>query len=152
MRLIDETGKQIGVVPLGEALKLAQEKNLDLIQVTEKVEPPVCRLGDYGKYLYQEEKKQRGHKEQAGKLKVIRLSFNISDHDLTIRVQQAKKFLEKGHKVKLELPLHGREKGLANFAKEKIEKFLENLQQNTKIKIERELKREPKGFTLIISS
>ena len=58
VRLIDETGKQMGVVPLEEALNLAKERNLDLIQVTEKVEPPVCKLGDYGKYLYQEEKKE----------------------------------------------------------------------------------------------
>ncbi|MGB9743470.1 MAG: translation initiation factor IF-3 [Minisyncoccales bacterium] len=151
VRVIDEQGMQIGVLPLNEALKIAQERHLDLIQVTEKVEPPVCRLADYGKYLYQEEKKQRGRKEAGGKIKGIRLSFNISPHDLEIRVQQAKKFLEKGNKIKLELPLRGREKGLANFAKEKINKFLEILQENIPIKIERELKKEPKGFTIIIS-
>ncbi|MDP2930687.1 MAG: translation initiation factor IF-3, partial [bacterium] len=97
VRLVDETGKQLGVVSLIEALKLAQERQLDLIQVTEKVVPPVCKLGDYGKYLYWQEKK---HKEtrirRGGETKGIRLSFGISPHDIEIRANQAEKFLKEG--------------------------------------------------------
>jgi translation initiation factor IF-3 len=152
VRLIDETGKQLGVVPLEEAVRIARERNLDLIQVTEKVEPPVCKVGDYGKYLYQEEKKERGtRKHKGGELKGIRLSYNISQHDLETRANLAKKFLEKGDRVRIELPLRGREKAFQNFAKEKVEKFVEALRGIMPIKIERELKREPRGLTMIIT-
>jgi translation initiation factor IF-3 len=152
VRLIDEVGKQLGVISLESALQMARERNLDLIQVTEKVEPPVCRLGDYGKYLYQEEKKEKAtHKKTGGELKGIRLTFNISQHDLEIRVHQAEKFLNKGDKVRVELRLRGREKALGDYAKGKISSFLEALKEAVPIKIERELKREPRGFTMIVS-
>lgn len=152
VRLIDETGKQMGVVSFEEAARIAIERKLDLIQVTEKVEPPVCKLGDYGKYLYREEKKSKlGKKQKGGELKGIRLSYNISLHDLETRVNLAEKFLNKGNRVRIELRLRGREKGLQDFAKEKVNKFLEILQNTIPIKIERELKREPRGLTMIIS-
>lgn len=152
VRLIDETGKQLGVVPFEEAARLAIERKLDLIQVTHKVEPPVCKLGDYGKYLYREEKKEKAiRKHKGGELKGIRLTFNISLHDLEIKVRQAEKFLKRGDRVRIELPLKGREKALQEFAKEKIEKFLEILKGIIPLRIERELKKEPKGFTMIIS-
>lgn len=152
IRLIDENEKQVGVIPLEKALSMAQERNLDLIQVTEKVEPPVCRLGDLGKYLYREEKKEKAlHKHKGGDLKGIRLTFNISQHDLETRAKQAEKFLKRGDQIKIELPLRGREKALQGFAQEKIEKFLTTLNELIPIKRERELKREARGFTMIIS-
>ncbi len=152
VRLIDETGKQLGVVPFEEAARLAIERKLDLIQVTEKLEPPVCKLGDYGKYLYQEEKKEKAtHKHKGGELKGIRLTFNISLHDLETRVHQTEKFLKRGDRVRIELPLRGRQKALQDFAREKVEKFLEILKGAVPIKTERELKREPRGFSMIIS-
>jgi translation initiation factor IF-3 len=152
LRLIDETGKQMGIISLEEALRIARERNLDLIQVTEKVTPAVCRLGDYGKYLYREEKKEKAtHKHKGGELKGIRLTFNISQHDLETRVRQTEKFLKRGNRVRIELPLRGRQKALQNFAKEKIEKFLEILKEIVPIKIEQELKREPRGFTMTIT-
>jgi translation initiation factor IF-3 len=152
LRLIDEMGEQMGIISLEEALRIARERNLDLIQVTEKVTPAVCRLGDYGKYLYREEKKEKAtHKHKGGELKGIRLTFNISQHDLETRVRQTEKFLKRGNRVRVELPLRGRQKALQNFAKEKIEKFLEILKGIVPIKIEQELKREPRGFTMIIT-
>jgi len=152
VRVIDETGKQLGVLPLEDALRLAQERNLDLIQVTERVKPPVCKIEDYGKYLYREEKKEKeGKKQKGGRIKGIRLTFNISLHDLETRAHQAEKFLNRGDVVRIELRLRGREKALGDFAKEKINKFLEILQSLTPIKTERELKKEPRGFTMIIS-
>lgn len=151
VRLIDETGKQRGIVSLEEGLRIAREHNLDLIQVTEKATPAVCRLGDYGKYLYREEKKEKTtHKHKGGELKGIRLTFNISQHDLEIRARQSEKFLKRGDRVRVELPLKGRQKALQGFAREKIEKFLEILKEIVPIKIEGELKREPRGFTVII--
>ena len=139
-------------MPLLEALQTAEGRKLDLIQVTEKVEPPVCKLGDYGKYLYREEKKERSiHKHKGGELKGIRLTFNISLHDLKTRANLAGKFLNKGDRIRIELPLRGREKALGDFAKEKMNKFLEILKDLTPIKIEKELKREPRGLTMIIT-
>ncbi|OGZ24171.1 MAG: translation initiation factor IF-3 [Candidatus Nealsonbacteria bacterium RIFCSPLOWO2_01_FULL_43_32] len=153
VRVIDETGKQLGVMSLDEALRQATGRNLDLIQVTEKVEPPVCKLMDYGKYLYQEKKKEKLaiKKQKGGELKGIRLKFNISQHDLETRARQTEKFFKEGNKVRLEMVLRGREKALGNFAKEKVNKFLETLQAIMPYKVERELKREPKGFSMIIS-
>jgi translation initiation factor IF-3 len=152
VRLIDEDGKQLGILDLQEALQMARERNLDLIQVTEKVEPPVCKIIDYGKYLYSLEKKERTSRLKTGReIKGIRLTFNISFHDLEVRAWQAEKFLKKGEAVKIELLLKGREKTHEDLAKEKINQFLEILNKLVPIKIERELKKEPRGFTMIIS-
>jgi len=152
VRVIDETGKQVGVLELEEALRIARERNLDLVQVTEKVTPAVCKIMDYGKYLYALQKKERKVKiKRAGELKGVRLGFNISPHDLETRARQAENFLKRGDKVRMELPLRGREKALPEFAKEKINKFLEILAGLIPYKVERELKREPRGFTMIIA-
>ncbi len=152
VRVVDETGKQLGVFNLQEAIQLAQERNLDLIQVTEKVEPPVCKIMDYGKYLYSQEKKEKmSHQKSGGETKGIRLTFNISLHDIEMKAHQVEKFLKRGARVKVELILKGRENIYANLAKEKINQFLEILEKAIPIKIERELKKEPRGFTIIIS-
>lgn len=150
VRVIDENGKQLGIFSLKEALQIAQERNLDLILVTEKAQPPVCKLGEYGKYLYWLQKKEKGSKK-ISQVKVIRLGFNISQHDLEIKAKISEKFLKKGDKIKVELILRGREKGLEEVAKEKIERFLEILRQKIPIKIEGDLKKEPKGFVMIIT-
>ena len=134
------------------ALQMARERNLDLIQVTERVEPPVCKIMDHGKYLYSLEKKERTAKKQrGGELKGIRLSFNISSHDLETRANLAEKFLKRGDRIRIELPLRGRQKALQDFAKGKINQFLEILEKKVPIKIERVLKKEARGFTMIIS-
>lgn len=151
VRVIDETGKQLGIMDLLQALQIAQERNLDLIQVTEKVEPPVCKITDYGKYLYQLQKKEKAVKHKGGKVKGIRLTFGISEHDLEIRANLAERFLKKGDKIKVGMPLRGRQKALQGFAREKIKKFIEILEKLIPIKIERELKKEFGGLTMIIS-
>lgn len=152
MRVISETGEQLGIMNIFTAIDLAKSKNLDLIQVTEKVEPPVCKIANYGKYLYQQQKKEKKiAKPKGGELKEIRLTFNISPHDMETRAAQAKKFLDQGDKVKINMSLRGREKALGSFATEKVKKFLEQLDLIIPIKTERELKREPRGFAMIIS-
>lgn len=150
VRLIDDEGKQVGVIPFEEALSKARERNLDLVQITEKVEPPICKIIDYGKYLYQLQKKEK-KPQKSTEVKGIRLRFNISEHDLLTRVKQSQKFLEKGDLVKIDMVLVGRQKGLTNFAKEKIEHFIEILGQNIDLKTEKPLKREGRGLTLIVS-
>ena len=152
VRVIDETGKQLGIISLEEALRIARERNLDLIQVTEKVEPPVCKIMDYGKYLYSLQKKEKAAKiKKSGEIKGIRLGFNISPHDMEVKANLAEKFLKKGNKIKVDMVLKGREKQLSEFAKGKMNQFLEILEKLIPIKIERELKRESRGFTIIIS-
>ncbi|OGZ67551.1 MAG: translation initiation factor IF-3 [Candidatus Staskawiczbacteria bacterium RIFCSPHIGHO2_02_FULL_34_10] len=153
VRVIDETGAQLGVMNIFSAIDLAKSKNLDLIQVTEKVDPPVCRIGDYGKYLYSLQKKERKIKvkTKVSKLKEIQIGFNISPHDIEVKAKQAEKFLKEGDKVKIGMMLKGREKAMGEFAKKKIEFFFQTLNNLLPIKTERELKREPKGFTMIIS-
>jgi translation initiation factor IF-3 len=149
--VIDETEKQLGVLDLAEALRIAQERSLDLIQVTEKADPPVCKIMDYGKYLYWLQKKEKSAKHRGGEVKGIRLTFNISVHDLETRAYQAEKFLKEGDRLRIEMILRGREKALSDFAKGKVNQFLEILNKIIPIKIEGELRRDPRGFSMIIS-
>lgn len=153
VRVIDETQKQLGVMNIFEAIELAKSRGLDLIQVTEKVDPPVCRIGNYGKYLYSLSKKGKKIKVKTHttELKEIRIGFNISPHDIETKAKQAEKFLKEGDKVKVSMILRGREKAMGDFAKKKIQFFLETADKIIAIKVERDLKREPKGFTIIIS-
>jgi len=152
VRLIDEVGSQLGVLPLEEALSKAKEKGLELIQVTEKVDPPVCKIMDYGKYLYNQKKKEKQTKHHhAGELKGIRLTFGISEHDIETRAKQAQKFLKKGNKIRIEMKLKGRERAHQDFAKEKIQKFIEIVQKEIPVKTERDIRRQPRGITMIIA-
>lgn len=156
VRLVTEDGEQLGVISKDEAITMAKEKGLDLIQVTEKVDPPVCKIGDYGKYLYSQQKKERkmgGEKKYSGELKMIRLTYNISDNDIETRVSLAEKFLTKGGKIKIDLILRGRQNAvaLADFGKQKINKFIESLEKRIEVKIEKPLSKEPRGLSMIIS-
>lgn len=151
VRVIDEKGSQVGIILIEEALKMSREKGLDLIQITDKVIPPICKIMDHGKFLYDQKKKDKSAKSKKEEIKGIRLSFNISDHDLEIRANAAKKFLEKGNKIKAEMRLKGRQKGLKDFAKEKTRKFIKILENIIPIKIDRDIKIEPRGITVVIS-
>lgn len=152
VRVISESGEQLGVMNIFEAIDLAKGKGLDLIQVTDKVVPPVCKIANYGKYLYTLQKKEKKVKKPTGgELKEIRLTFNISLHDMDTRASQAQKFLEEGNKIKINLVLRGREKAMGKFAEEKAKLFIEKLNAIVPIKIEREIKREPRGLTAILS-
>ena len=148
VRLIDSDGEQLGIVSLGDALKKAQEASLDLVQVTDKATPPVCKITDYGKYLYQLQKKEK-KTQKSSEIKGIRLRFNISDHDMGIRIKKAVKFLNNGDKVKIDMVLRGREKRLSDFAQNKMNKFIENLNKEVPIKQEK-LKKGNRGFSIVV--
>ena len=111
MRLIGGDGEQLGVVPLQRALQIAYEQGLDLVQVASTVNPPVCRLLDYGKYKYEQTKKERKAKrgQRVGLVKEVRLRPKIEEHDLQAKIKTTKKLLEEGNKVKLMLRFRGRE-------------------------------------------
>jgi len=153
VRVVDENGRQLGVMAIEDALRMAAEKGLDLIQVTHKVDPPVCKVGDQGKFLYWEKKKKRLSKPQrGGEIKSIRLGLGISPHDLKTRANQAHGFLNKGHIVLVDMRLRGREKAMDDFAKGKMKQFLEEVGQLTPYKVEREIRKESKGLSMIISA
>jgi translation initiation factor IF-3 len=154
VRVVDETGSQLGVMEIFAAIDLAKSKGLDLIQVTEKAVPPVCRIMDYSKFLYQQQKKEKEmrHHQKGGELKEIRLTFAISDHDIETKARKAEEFLKDGDKVKIDMRLRGREKALQGFAREKIKKFVDTLEKLIPLKLERDLKREASSLTMIISA
>ena len=149
VRLIDENDLQVGVVTLKEALQMAWDRHLDLVQVTDKVIPPVAKITDYGKYLYTLQKKEKS--VHTSEVKGIRLTYNISPHDMETRAIQAEKFLKKGDKVKIELRLRGREKAFSNISREKVNQFLEILGKLIPCKVDTEMKRDMRGFNMIIS-
>src|SRR3989344_6572163 len=129
--LIDETGERIGEVATAKALQMAKDVDLDLVQVDPKGNPPVAKIMDYGQFKYEREKQAHKQKVQQKKvdIKGIRLSVRISQHDFDFRVDQAKKFLEKGDKLKLELILKGRERQHPAKAEEIMKKFYRLLKE-----------------------
>ncbi len=139
----------MGVVSLDEAIRLTKESGLDLVEVADKARPPVCRIIDYGKYLYQQEKKSKQQKTIKSEVKGIRLSFNIAPNDMQLKASQAKKFLEQGHKARIEIILKGREKAHQNLAREKIELFRQMIGVETSF--DQPPKKYPRGYTMIIS-
>jgi translation initiation factor IF-3 len=153
VRIIDETGQPLGILPIEKAIELAQSKELDLVEVSPKAEPPVCKILDYGQFKYQKEKEARKQKAQAKEieLKVIRLSVRIGEHDLDVRQKQATKFLDRGDKVKIELPMRGREKAHKNVAEEVLTSFLEGLKAKYQLRIEQEIKYLGGRFSVIVA-
>ncbi len=111
MRVIDDDGKQLGILDRQEALALAQERELDLVEISPNADPPVCKIVDWGKYNYQRTKQQQKSRKSTKtvEMKQIRLGLKISPHDLSIKMNHAAKFLEAGHKVKVTLLYRGRE-------------------------------------------
>jgi translation initiation factor IF-3 len=109
IRVISPEGKQLGVLQTDKALSLAQQFNLDLVEVAPHASPPVCRIMDFGKYVYEEQKKSSNSKVTASKIKEVELSPRIDDHDLITKLRHAEEFLNEGSKVKLRLKFRGRE-------------------------------------------
>ena len=107
--MIGENGDQIGVFPAHEALRMAREQELDLVEVSADSRPPVCRILDYGKYKYEQKKKQRGTKKTVNKLKGMRLRPKTDVGDLEVKTKRARKFLEDGDKVQFTVIFRGRE-------------------------------------------
>lgn len=130
VRLIDDEGNQVGVVPLEQALEMARAKDLNLVEVAAAAEPPVCRILDYGKFKFEEEKKERAARknQHTSELKELRLRPRTDDHDLQVRSRAARKFLEEGHKVKLVVRFRGRENTHPEIARQQIHRIAGDLQ------------------------
>jgi len=138
VRVIDEAGQNLGVMDTPAAVRLAHERELDLVEVFPKAEPPIAKILDYGKFLYQKDKEARKQKARAKKVEIkgVRLSLRISSHDRDVRLNQSKGFLESGDKVKIEIILKGRERQYSNMAREIVNQFIASLNKLLPTKIE----------------
>jgi len=129
VRLIDEEGAQLGIVSLREALTLAEQRGLDLMEVAPNAVPPVCRIVDYGKFRYEQTKKDREARknQKQAELKEVRLKPKTDDHDLEVKAKQARKFLLGGDKVKFTVRFRGREIFHPDIGREMLEQMAEEL-------------------------
>ncbi|MEW5907792.1 MAG: translation initiation factor IF-3 [Patescibacteria group bacterium] len=151
LMLIDENGKSLGILTAGEALKIAKEKELDLIEIAPTASPPVAKIMDYGKFRYQEQKKTREttKKNQRTETKSIRVKIGTSQHDLELKAKKISAFLKEKNRVKIDLILRGRAKFLAeNFLKERMERVLNLITEQYKIADGPQ--RTPSGISLVI--
>lgn len=152
--VIDENGEALGVMPTSEAVRRAQESDLDLVEVNPKATPPVVKIVNLGQLKYEKEKQAHKQKMQQKKIetKNIRLSFRISEHDLDLRIAQAEKFLAKEDKVKIELILRGRERQYPQKAAEIVNGFAAKIRSNPdlSIEIEQPLTNQGGRFTIIL--
>jgi translation initiation factor IF-3 len=138
-------------MPTFEALALAKQKMLDLVEVAPNVVPPVCKIMDYGKFQYQQSKQKRiaQAKQKKVEIKGIRMRVQTEEHDRQFKQDQIEKFLKKGNKVKIEIVLKGREKAHADLARTNLQEFLKTI--TTPYKMEEEIKRFPGGFNVLIA-
>lgn len=129
VRLIGADGEQLGIMSSRDAQKLAEEAGLDLVKIAPTAKPPVCKIIDYGKYRYEQARKEKEakKKQKTVELKEIRLSPNIDTNDLNTKINSAKKFIEKGNKVKVTLRFRGREMAHMNQSKYILDDFAESL-------------------------
>lgn len=138
-------------MPPLEALGIAKGKMLDLVEIAPKAVPPVCRIMDHGKYQYQKSREERQSKAKQKKvdIKGIRIGVRTDEHDLEFKKNQTDKFLKKGHKVKLEIVMRGREKAHQDLARKNLIDFIKTI--SVPYKLEQEIKRYPGGFNVIIA-
>lgn len=130
VRLIDERGTQLGIVPTVEALRLARERNLDLVEVAPTATPPVCRLLDYGRFKYEQTKKERDARknQKISLLKEVRLTPVTDEHDLETKTRTVSRFLEQGDKVKITVRFRGRQMAHPQMGREVLESIIAKLQ------------------------
>ena len=130
-RVIDENGEQMGVVPVAEGLRLAKEKNLDLVEVAPKANPPVCRIMDFSKYKYEQEKKERlaRKKQKIVHIKEIKIKPNIEEHDYQTKLRHLKRFLGRGDKTKITLMFKGREMAHVDIGRNLMDKLMKDLSE-----------------------
>ena len=151
LRVIDDENNNLGVLSLKEALEIAQERDLDLIEISPKARPPVAKIMDFGKYQYEEKKKLKKAKAgaQPTETKSIQIKIGTGDHDLALKAKIASKWLKEGHRIKVELYLRGRSKYMdKEFLKERLDRVLHLITEE--YKISEPPKKNPKGLIMTI--
>ena len=153
VRLIDENGAQVGILPFREALQVAKDKGLDLIEVSGNANPPVCRIMDYGKYRYETGKREREaqKKQRMTELKGIRMRPGTDEHDFQFKLKNAMKFLQAGHKVKVTVIFRSREFTHPEFARESLSRMAELTKESGIGTVERAPAMEGRTMTMILA-
>jgi translation initiation factor IF-3 len=151
IRVIDTDGAQLGIMTPREAQRLAEEKELDLVLVSDKADPPVCRIMDYGKYKFEQEKKAREarKKQHTADVKEVKMRYKIEDHDYQVRVSQAERFLKSGDKVKATVTFRGREIQHVDLAEELLKRMLDDLKDLAEV--QQAPKREGRNMMMLLS-
>jgi len=131
IRVIDSDGSQVGIITPSEALRMAEEQELDLVLISETAKPPVCKIMDYGKYKFEQEKKAREarKKQHTADVKEVKMRYKIDEHDYNVRVNQAQRFLKSGDKVKATVIFRGREIQHSNLAEDLLKRMATDLQE-----------------------
>lgn len=150
--VIDESGVNLGALPVSKALEIAGERGYDLVEVSPKANPPIAKLMDFGQFKYEKEKEARKQKARSHNVEVkgVRLSLRIGAHDLEVRRDQAKRFLEEGDKVQIEIVLRGRERQFSDLAKSVMEKFVELIKKDLNIAVEQPFAKQGGRLTMVI--
>ncbi|MBN1647702.1 MAG: translation initiation factor IF-3 [Spirochaetales bacterium] len=154
VRLLGQDGEQQGVVATDKALEMAREVGLDLVEVAPQASPPVCKIIDYGKYKFEQEKrnKESRKKQKLIKLKEIRMQPKIEKHDLEFKTKHVKDFLEEGNKVKVTIRFRGRELAHTELGKVVLEKVLANLDElETAYSVDRKPQMEGRFMSMILN-
>lgn len=153
VRLIDENGAQVGVLGFREALAYARERGLDLIEVAGNATPPVCRVMDYGKFRYEQGKRERDaqKKQRLSELKGIRMRPGTDEHDFQFKLRNAAKFLKAGHKVKITVIFRSREFTHPEFARESLNRMAEIIKEEGVGTVERPPLMEGRTMTMILA-
>ncbi|MGQ9580150.1 MAG: translation initiation factor IF-3 [Armatimonadota bacterium] len=153
VRLIDEDGSQVGIVPLQKALEFARSKGLDLIEVAANANPPVCRVMNYGKFKYEQSKREREaqRRQRMSEMKGIRLRPKTDEHDLQFKINNTIKFLKQGHKVKVTVIFRSREYTHPEFAEEALRKMVDAVQAAGVGAVERPAQMEGRMMTMILT-
>ncbi|MBD3878615.1 MAG: translation initiation factor IF-3 [Quinella sp. 1Q5] len=151
VRVTDANGESLGIMPTREALRLAEEKHLDLVEVAPKARPPVCRIVDFGKYRYEQQKREKEvrKKQKIITIKEVKLRPNIEQHDFEVKLKSAQRFIEEGNKVKLTIMFRGRELSHPELGGEILDKLAKALEEV--VTVERAAKLEGKNMTMILS-
>lgn len=135
MRIIDSDGSQLGFMSSSQALELAESKNLDLVKIAPQASPPVCKIMDYGKYRFEQTKREKEARknQRIVDVKEIRLSLNIDIHDFNTKLKHAKKFIKDGDKVKVSIRFRGREMGHPELGYDIMKKFAEVISDDANV-------------------
>ena len=151
LRVVDSDGKQLGVIDRLKALEIASQRELDLVLVSEKANPPVCRIMDYGKYKFEQEKKAKEARKKSHQTEVkeVKMRYKIDKHDYDVRIGQATKFLKSGDKVKCTVIFRGREIQHSNLAETLLLKMATDLEEQSEV--QQKPKREGRNMIMFLS-
>ncbi len=151
VRLVDIDGNQLGIMPTREALKIAEERQLDLVEIAPQAKPPVCRIMDFGKYKYEQSKREKEarKKQRVIDVKEVKIRPNIEDHDFSVKVRNAARFLKEGNKVKTTMIFRGREIVHTQLGRQLLVRMAEELKDLCNV--ERQPKLEGKNMVMILA-